>query len=160
MTSRGIDAEIGTRPWHHFTVYASTEYLYATTDNNLSYGGTTYNTAGKIATSAPRWMAGSSLQYDDGTFFGNIVVKYVDREYSTFMNDQHIPGHAQVDLAVGARGHDVGFVKAPSIRFNVVNLADKHYLSGMYQVTPTAAQAPQYYVGPMFACMVTVSAGF
>ena len=76
------------------------------------------------------------------------------------MKDQHIPGHAQVDLAGGAGGQDVGWVKEPSIRFNGVNLADKHYLPGMYQVTPTAAQAPQYYVGPMFACMVTVSAGF
>lgn len=159
MTSRGVDAELGFTPWHHFSPYVSGEYLYATNDNNITIGGVTYATKGKIATSAPRWMAAIGVQYDDGTFFGSVSMKYVDKEYGTFMNDERIPGHKQVDLMLGARTHDIGFFKKPNIRLNIVNLGDTHYLSGVYS-TGAVAGTSNYYVAPSFACLATVSTGF
>ncbi|GBR27664.1 TonB-dependent receptor [Gluconobacter japonicus] len=159
MTSRGVDAELGLTPWHHFSPYVSAEYLYATNDNNITMGGVTYATKGKIATSAPRWMAAIGVQYDDGTFFGSVSMKYVDKEYGTFMNDERIPGHKQVDMMLGARTHDIGFFKKPSIRLNIVNLGDSHYLSGVYSTGPVAGTS-SYYVAPSFACLATVSTGF
>ncbi|MDI6654007.1 TonB-dependent receptor [Gluconobacter japonicus] len=159
MTSRGVDAELGFTPWHHFSPYVSAEYLYATNDNNITMGGVTYATKGKIATSAPRWMAAVGVQYDDGTFFGSVSMKYVDKEYGTFMNDERIPGHKQVDMMLGARTHDIGFFKKPSIRLNIVNLGDSHYLSGVYSTGPVAGTS-SYYVAPSFACLATVSTGF
>ncbi|MBN3868258.1 TonB-dependent receptor [Gluconobacter kondonii] len=159
MTSRGVDAELGFTPWHHFSPYVSAEYLYATNDNNITMGGVTYATKGKIATSAPRWMAAIGVQYDDGTFFGSVSMKYVDKEYGTFMNDERIPGHKQVDMMLGARTHDIGFFKKPSIRLNIVNLGDSHYLSGVYSTGPVAGTS-SYYVAPSFACLATVSTGF
>lgn len=159
MTSRGVDAELGFTPWHHFSPYMSAEYLYATNDNNITMGGVTYATKGKIATSAPRWMAAIGVQYDDGTFFGSVSMKYVDKEYGTFMNDERIPGHKQVDMMLGARTHDIGFFKKPSIRLNIVNLGDSHYLSGVYSTGPVAGTS-SYYVAPSFACLATVSTGF
>ncbi|NVN10008.1 TonB-dependent receptor [Nguyenibacter vanlangensis] len=159
MTSRGVDAELGLTPWHHFSPYFSGEYLYATTDNNITLSGVTYNTKGKVATSAPRWMAAIGIQYDDGTFFGSVSMKYVDKEYGTFMNDERIPGHKQVDLMLGARAPDIGFMKKPSIRLNIVNLNDAHYLSGVYSTGPTAGTST-YYVAPTFAALMTVSTGF
>ncbi|KXV41801.1 TonB-dependent receptor [Gluconobacter japonicus] len=159
MTSRGVDAELGLTPWHHFSPYVSAEYLHATNDNNITMGGVTYATKGKIATSAPRWMAAIGVQYDDGTFFGSVSMKYVDKEYGTFMNDERIPGHKQVDMMLGARTHDIGFFKKPSIRLNIVNLGDSHYLSGVYSTGPVAGTS-SYYVAPSFACLATVSTGF
>ncbi|GBQ63473.1 TonB-dependent receptor [Ameyamaea chiangmaiensis NBRC 103196] len=159
MTSRGVDAELGLAPWHHISPYFSGEYLYATTDNNITMDGVTYATKGKVATSAPRWMGAIGLQYDDGTFFGNISMKYVDKEYGTFMNDERIPGHKQVDMMIGVRGPNIGFLKAPSLRLNIINLTDSHYLSGVYNTGATAGTAT-YYVAPSFACLGTFSAGF
>lgn len=159
MTSRGVDAELGLAPWHHISPYMSGEYLYATTDSNITMDGVTYATKGKIATSAPRWMGAIGVQYDDGTFFGSVSMKYVDKEYGTFMNDERIPGHKQVDLMLGARIHDVGFLKKPSIRLNIINLGDSHYLSGVYNTGAVAGTA-NYYVAPSFACLATFSTGF
>ncbi|GBR03404.1 TonB-dependent receptor [Acetobacter oeni] len=159
MTSRGADAELGLRPWHHFSPYFSGEYLYATTDNNITMDGITYNTKGKIATSAPRWMGAVGLQYDDGRVFGSVSMRYVDKQYGTFMNDEHIKGYKQVDMMLGVRGPDIGFLKAPSIRLNIINLADHHYLSGVYNTGATAGTAT-YYTAPSFACLGTFSTGF
>ncbi|GCE88961.1 TonB-dependent receptor [Komagataeibacter diospyri] len=159
MTTRGFDGELALHPWHHITPYGSVEYLYARQDSNITMDGVTYHTAGKMATSAPRWMAAAGLQYDDGRFFGSVSLKYVDKEYGTFMNDEQIAGHKQVDMMIGARAPDIGFLKAPSLRLNVINLADHHYLSGVYNTGPVAGTA-QYYTAPNFACLGTFSTGF
>ncbi|WP_336761795.1 TonB-dependent receptor domain-containing protein [Asaia sp. VD9] len=159
LTTRGVDAEIGLAPWHHLSPYLSGEYLYATTDNNITMGATTYATRGKVAPSAPRWMGAIGVQYDDGTFFGSVSMKYLDKEYGTFMNDERIPGHKQVDMMLGARAHDIGFLKKPSLRLNIVNLGDSHYLSGVYS-TGMVAGTSTYYVAPSFACLATFSTGF
>ncbi|MBO1360520.1 TonB-dependent receptor [Acetobacter sacchari] len=160
MTIRGVDAQMGLRPWHHFSPYASGEYLYATTDNNIPDDTGGYlNTKGKIAPSAPRWQASVALNYDDGTMFGSVTLRYVDKQYSTYTNDEQIKGYKQVDMMIGARMKKIGFMKSPSIRLNIINLADHHYLSGVYSPGTTAGTA-QLLAAPNFACLATFSTGF
>ncbi|MDG6094981.1 TonB-dependent receptor [Acetobacter sp. AN02] len=162
MTSRGVDAEAGLKPWHHISPYTSAEYLYVTTDNNIpAGGGVYYQTRGKNAPSAPRWQAALGLQYDDGTVFGSISMKYVDKQYTTYMNDERIPGYKRVDMMLGLRARDIGFLKAPSVRMNIVNLTDRHYLAGVYSPGMTAGDgSAQLLAAPGFTCMATFGAGF
>lgn len=171
-TGRGVDVEIGTRPWHHFRPYVSGEYLHVTTDNNLRFGNDYLPTAGKIAVRAPKWSASMGLNYDDGSLFGNVNIKYIDSQYSTFMDDESLPAHTNVDLAIGYRFHSGLHLKQPELRLNIQNLAGSTYLSGSNSVTGTAhatrgihgtmiaGSAPTYYLGAGRAFIGTFSVGF
>lgn len=172
QTSRGVDAEIGSRPWHHLSPYLSGEYLYATIDNDIAAGGDLLPTAGKIAVRSPRLQGAVGLSYDDGTLFGVASVKYVGSQYATFTDDERIPDHTQADLALGVRLPSIRFVQHPQLRLNLINLTDSAFLSGVANPTTNArdtagrygtliaGQPPTYFVGGGFAALLTASAGF
>ncbi|MCW2266186.1 iron complex outermembrane receptor protein [Gluconobacter cerinus] len=171
--ARGVDIELGTAPIYHFRPYASAEYLDAKLDNNLRVGNDALPTRGKTATGAPKYQLGFGLDYDNGHLFGNVGIKWVGRQYSTLMNDASIDPYVQADMTAGYRLHNIGPLKNPEIRLNIINLANNHYLSGTYSVKSNATAAtgvygtaiaasgsPTYYVSTPFMAMATVSAGF
>ena len=161
QTSRGIDAEAGLRPIAHFRPYVSAEYLRATIDNDFPVEGIYLPTAGKTAVRSPAFQGAVGVDYDNDWLFGNLSVKYVGSQYSTFLNDEQIPGHAQADATLGARLPNIGYAKHPEARLNFVNLTDAKFLSGVASVEPSKAYgAPLYYIGPGFAAVLTVSSGF
>ena len=172
QTSRGVDAEIGLRPWHHWSPYLSGEYLYATIDNDIASGGDLLPTAGKIAVRSPRFQGAVGLTYDDGTLFGVASVKYVSSQYATFTDDERIPDHTQADMTLGVRLPTIGRAKHPELRLNLVNVTDSAFLSGVANPTGNAhdtlgrygtliaGSAPSYFIGGGFAALFTASTGF
>lgn len=171
--AEGVDAEIGTAPIGHFRPYISGEFLHAKQDNNFQVGGDALPTKGKTAIRSPKFQIGLGLDYDDGHIFGNASVKWVDKQYSTLMNDQAIPSYVQANFTAGYRFHDWGFVKHPELRVNIINAANNRYISGAYSIQPNARATqgvngtriaaggtPTYYVGTPFMAMATVTAGF
>ena len=171
QTSRGIDIEAGLRRWHHISPYVSGEYLHATIDNNLSVGGDLLPTAGKTAVRSPKFQAGLGLNYDDGTFFGQFDVKYVDSQYSTFMNDESIPSYVTTDLAVGYRLPKFGLRARPELKLNFINMGSD-YLSGVANPTTNAkdtagkygtliaGSSPTYYLSSGLAILFTAKQAF
>ena len=172
QTSRGIDAELGLLPVRHWRPYLSAEYLHATIDNDFPVDGDTLRTAGRTAVRSPAFQGAAGLDYDDGTIFGNLAVKYVGSQYATFVNDERIAPHAQADAALGFRLPDYAFVRRPEARLNLVNLTDAKFLSGIASVQPNAqaatgvhgtqipGAAPTYFIGPGFAAIITLSSSF
>lgn len=172
QTSRGIDAEIGLRPWHHFSPYISAEYLYTSLGNDLLVGSDLLPTRGKRAVSSPPMQLGIGLTYDDGTFFGLAAVKYVSHQFSTFMNDEKIPAYATGNVTLGYRPPSWGVIKYPELKLNLINITNNHYLSGVASPggnahdtlgrngTVIAGSAPTYYVGGGFAAMITAATAF
>ena len=172
QTSRGVDVEIGLRPWHHISPYLSGEYLHATIDNDLYSGGDLLPTRGKRAVRSPTLQAAAGLTYDDGHFFGVMTVKYTGHQYATFMNDERMPSHVTGNLALGYRMNDVSVLHRPEFRMNFINITNQHYLSGVADPTMNAhdtqgrygttiaGQAPDYYIGGGFAALFTASTGF
>jgi outer membrane receptor protein involved in Fe transport len=172
QTSRGVDAELGLLPLRHWRPYISGEYLHATIDNNFAVDGDYLPTAGKTAVRSPKFQGAIGLDYDNGSFFGNLAVKYVGSQYATFDDDQQIPSHTQADATLGIRLPDYGFVKKPEARLNFINLTDAKFLSGVAAVEPNAnlatgmhgtpipGVAPTYYIGPGFAAVITLASAF
>ncbi|MBB2167736.1 TonB-dependent receptor [Gluconacetobacter aggeris] len=174
--SDGFDFEIGTRPFHNIRPYVSAEYLHAVTDSNLqSSSGKTVDylpTKGKIAPQSPPWQVGFGLDYDDGHRFGSFNLKYVAKQYSTFMNDQKIPGYTRMNIAVGYRFSDFGLMKSPSIRLNLQNITGSKNLTWINSVQTNAtamrgingnmisAKAPTYSIGIPFSALATFSSDF
>lgn len=170
QTSRGADVSVGTTPFHHFSIFASGEYLHATIDNNIPTQGTYLRTAGNTATGSPTWTANLGVNYNDSRIFGNIQMHYASSQYSTFMNDEKLPGFKTVDMTLGYRLPKIGPVKAPKIQLNLVNLTNNHYLSGIYSTqfnaksaramngSTIAGSAPLYIIGAGFTAMFSFSA--
>ena len=172
QTSRGVDAELGLLPVRHLRPYVSAEYLHATIDNDFIVDGDTLATAGKTAVRSPKIQAAIGLDFDDGGIFANVSIKYVGAQFATFNDDERMPSHTQADATLGFRLPDLGLVKKPEARLNLVNLTDAKFLSGVAAVqsnahdavgvhgTSIAGTAPTYYVGPGFAAVLTLASAF
>ena len=171
-TARGVQAEIGARPWHHFSPYLSGQYLHATIDNDFRVGNDFLKTTGKTSVMSPKFTGSIGLAYDNGSLFGNFAFNYVDSQYSTFLNDESIPSYETANMTLGYRFRTLGPAQHPQIQLNLINIGDKNYLSGLYGVSGTAKGAtgkfgtkiagasPTYYVGGGFAAVVNLSSAF
>ena len=168
----GVDFELGLQPIHNFRPYVSFEYLHTEIKDNIQAGTSALQTAGMSAVESPRMQAALAVDYDDGRFFGNAGIKYVGSQYATFTNDEKIPSYTTVDAALGVRFPSTAFLKKPEIRVNMLNLLDRHYLSGVYSATTNtnsaraldgsqvAGSAPTYLVGSGITAMVTFATAF
>ncbi|NVN10711.1 TonB-dependent receptor [Nguyenibacter vanlangensis] len=168
----GFQGEIGTRPWHHISAYASGQYLNTRIGNNVNAGTDYLPTKGKQEPGAPTFSGAIGLTYDDGTYFGNFNFRYQDAQYSTLMNDQSIPSYATADLSLGRILPSFHSSVHPKIMLNLINLGGVNYLSsisgfGLTAVTRKGlfgnvvkASAPSYVVGSAFTAMVTLAADF
>lgn len=172
--SDGVDAEIGTRPIHHLRPYISFEYLHAVTDSNLpaASGADYVKTKGKAAPQAPAYQVGFGLDYDDGHRFAGFDLKYVAKQYSTFMNDEHIPGYVLMNINVGYRFPKFGIFRSPTIRLNLQNISNNRYLdwvnasqvnakntTGVFGSNVTG-KSPTYTISSPFAAIATISSDF
>ncbi|MFT8809002.1 TonB-dependent receptor [Gluconobacter sp.] len=178
QTTRGVDVQLSTRPiWHHLRPYVTFEYLHSTIDNNIAATTTSgtsdfLRTKGKTAIRSPHEMAGIGIDYDDGSFWFSGQVKYVGKQYATFMNDNAIPQYITNNVGMGYRFHNAGFLKSPQIQLNMQNLTGAKFRSGVYGFTTNASatkgvfggtiagSSPSYYLQVPFSAMVTLSTGF
>lgn len=181
QTARGVDFMISAHPWHHFSPYVSVEYLNATMDSNILTTGTLNGqtvsdllpTKGKTAVQSPHVHASAGLTYDDGHFFANGSVSYVSSQYSTFMNDEKIPGYITDNLSLGYRFNSYGRFKAPKFQLNFSNLGGDFVRTGAYSLVSNAKAAkgiygstisssgtPTYYLYPRFSVTGNISVGF
>jgi len=172
QTTYGVDLEAGTRPWRHFSPYVSGEWLHSVDDNNFLVGTTFLPTAGKTAVRSPQYEAAVGLNYDNGSFFANFNAKFVDTQYSTFMNDEKIPAYITANLGVGARLPSYGLKTGPELKLNIINLTGRNYLASVASPTPNAqtqtaldgsqiaGSPPSYYLSGGFAVMFTATQAF
>jgi len=169
QTTRGVDAELGLRPYQHWSPYISAEYLNSHINNNILVGSDYLPTAGKVSVESPPYMFSAGLSYDDSQVFGNVLFTYKASQYSTFMNDEKIPGYPQANMAIGYRIHQYAAKAHPEIKLNLINIGNVHYLSGPAGITTNAqttkgiygtsigGASPYYYVGGGFAAVITLS---
>ncbi|MCQ8278708.1 TonB-dependent receptor plug domain-containing protein [Acetobacteraceae bacterium KSS8] len=167
--AEGAQAELATRPWHHFSAYVSGQFLHTTIGNNIAFGGDTLPTRGKTEVASPKLIASTSLTYDDTVNFGTLSVRYSDAQYSTLMNDQGMPAFFGVDASIGRTLPTVGRAH-PKLMLSLLNIGDIHSLTSVNGFTvasrPTkglfgntvAGSQPNYVIGTGFAAIATLSA--
>jgi iron complex outermembrane receptor protein len=170
QTSRGVDVELGLRPINNWSPYISAEYLNSHINNNVLVGNDYLPTAGKTSVESPPYMFSLGLSYDDSQYFGNVLFTYKASQYTTYMNDEKIPGYPQANMSLGYRIHQVYLPSAhPEIKLNLINIGNVHYLSAPASITTNAdttrgiygtsiaGSSPLYYVGGGFAAVITLS---
>ncbi|WP_249198099.1 TonB-dependent receptor [Gluconobacter wancherniae] len=168
----GFQGEIGTRPWHHISAYASGQFLHTRIGNNVDAGTDYLPTKGKQEPGAPKWSGAIGLTYDDGVYFGNFNLRYQGAQYSTLMNDQKIPGYMTADINLGRTLPSFNTRVHPKIMLNLVNMGGVNYLSSISGFGLTAvkqkgifgntvnASTPSYVVGSAFTAVVTLATDF
>jgi len=168
-TIRGASAEISTHAYHGFALYLNGQYIHTTLDNNIAVGSDLLPTKGKTMVESPKFMANVGVSYTHGPFFANLQFKWVDSQFTTFMNDESMPAYTTVDVAMGYHLPSYKFLKNPVIRLNFNNLSNVKYLASVASVTTNAratrgiygtsiaGSAPSYYMAAPFAAMMTIS---
>lgn len=173
QTIRGFDAMIAGREFHHFSPYASVEYLHGTFDSNIPYGDTYLPTKGKESILTPRVMANFGLTYNSDGFFGNFSLHYTGPQSVTLVDDQRMPGFVTNTLAVGYHFKPFMFLKSPTFRLNFSNITGSIIRVGttgpannyrpvtlLDGSTLAAGSGAQFYVLPRFSMTGTVSTSF
>lgn len=168
----GVDGELGLRPFHNFSPYIAGQYLKATTDSDFAVGQDFLPTKGKTAVRSPKFIGSAGLTYDDGSLFATISEKYSSSQYSTFMNNQSLPGYSQLDLGIGYRLPNIAFAKRPTIQLNISNALNDSHLGSVASPTGTAvatvgrngtliaASQPSYYENSTFIALFTIKSDF
>lgn len=178
-TIRGVDLMLSTKPlFHRFRPYLSFEYLHATMDNNLPIaadnGSIDYlKTRGKTPIMTPKFMGSIGLTYTEGPFFLNASIRYTDKQYSTFMNDQAMPSYFSDSLSLGYHLPKFFIAQSPVFKLNFTNLTGQYKLGGVYYFAENAKattgvygnkisadSAPSYYIQPPFSMMGSLSTSF
>ncbi|UMM08118.1 TonB-dependent receptor plug domain-containing protein [Gluconobacter frateurii] len=172
QTVRGVTAEASLHPYYGFSPYVNGQYLHSTMDNNFTTASGTLRTAGKVAVLSPKFMANVGVMYTNGPFFANVTFKYVDSQYSSFMNDQSMPAYKTVDLGLGYHFPKWFILHEPVLRLNFMNLTNKAYLGGVSTVVANArparatngqtvaASTPAYFLAAPMTFVINVSSSF
>lgn len=173
MTVRGFDVMVAGRDYHHFSPFASFEYLHGTQDSNIPYGSTYLPTKGKQAILTPRVMANFGVSYNSAGFFGNFALHYTGPQSVTLVDDQRMPGFVTDTLAIGYHFKPFSFMKSPTFRMNFSNLTGSIVRVGTTGVTNNlnsvtlldgstlaGGSGASFYVMPRFSMTGTISTDF
>jgi iron complex outermembrane receptor protein len=178
QVSRGIDAQFGTKPFHHFSPYISFEYLDSHTGNDIPVlnedGAQDYlPTNGKYSTQAPKYQASFGLTYANGPFSASARLRWVDSQYASLMNDESMPSYIHDDFSVAYKLPETAVLHNSKIQLNLSNITNSKEPNGVY-FTPfnaldtkgtkggviASGGSPTYYLEPSFAAVVSLSTSF
>lgn len=168
----GLELEYSGLLPHHFNYYSSYTYTRARQKDDL----TVYNngvaiqlpTAGQQFANVPEHMLAANIGYDDGLFYGTFGGKLTSKLYGDLTNDESIPGRTIFNLGAGIYlPVDKRVFKSATLRLNIDNLFDKHYLDGVYTIKTNSASYsgfrdgdPAYIVGVERTATLALEATF
>lgn len=169
---KGFSAEFASRRYAGFSAYANVQYLDTEAKSNIPSRGDFLPTRGKEKPLSPKWIYNLGLNYDQGPIFGTVTYKHISSQFSTFMNDQVLPGYGTLDAAIGFRLPDVGGLKDSRIAMNFNNMVTGKHLSSVLGVQGNAVQVtgvngavlagstPTYTLAAPFTWTISLSTGF
>jgi iron complex outermembrane receptor protein len=129
VTTYGLEAEVGTSPWHGFTFYGSATLQNSEVADNVpvSLVAGVINhapTKGRQLTDVPNWIIAASIGYSNGGFFANVNPKCVGARWATLVNDEQAPSYCLVDATIGYH-----FDQHATLRLFASNLFNQTYIA-------------------------------
>jgi len=130
VETKGFELGLLWQPLEHVSVFGSYSYTDSTYQDDVVSGtGAVTPTAGKTVVDTPENMLKGEVAYDNGSLFARVGFDYIDERYFTYLNDQKVDSRTLVDLAVGYRFGDLGFLRGLTLQANVANVTDEKYIS-------------------------------
>jgi len=125
----GFELGLLWQPIEHWSLFGSYSYTSSEYKDDVVAGdGSVVPTSGKTVVDTPENMLKAEFGYDNDRLFAKLGVDYIDDRYFTYLNDQSVDGRTLVDLALGYRMRDLGFLKQLTAQVNVTNLTDEQYI--------------------------------
>ena len=159
----GVDFDVNYRVLDNLLVYASTSYTQARITADVPMGtGITAATKNKQMTDTPKWTVAGRIQYKPipelKIGFGG---KYKSSRYGTEDNAIKVPDFVVFDADVSYDFDQLGLA-GTSLRFNVRNIFDRKYYSGIstqtcYTGSSPCGYTPTVYLGAPRSFTVTLS---
>jgi iron complex outermembrane receptor protein len=130
VETTGFELGMLWEPIEDFSVFGSYSYTDSTYQDDVVSGtGAVTPTAGKTVVDTPENMLKGEVAYDNGSLFAKVGFDYIDERYFTYLNDQKVDARTLVDLTVGYRFGDLGFMRGLTLQANVTNATDETYIS-------------------------------
>lgn len=130
VETTGFEFGLLWEPIEHFSVFGSYSYTDSTYEDDVVSGtGAVTPTAGKTVVDTPENMLKGEVGYDNGSLFAKVGFDYIDARYFTYLNDQRVDSRTLVDLSLGYRLKDLGFLRQLTLQANVANATDEDYIS-------------------------------
>ncbi len=130
VETKGFEVGVLWEPIEHVTVFGSYSYTDSTYQDDVVTGtGAVIPTGGKTVVDTPENMLKGEIGYDNGSLFAKVGLDYIDDRYFTYLNDQKVDSRTLVDLSLGYRMRDLGFLRQLTIQANVTNASDEDYIS-------------------------------
>ena len=168
VDNKGLELEWSGLLPHNFNYYASYTYTQSEQKDDLLSKNVLLPTSGKQLANVPENMFNLVFGYDDSRFYGNIAGKYVGSFYGDLTNKEKIEGRTVFDLNAGIYlPVDKKVIKSAALRFSMLNVFDKEYLSSARTVAFNSApvnglgaSTAYYNVGEERTAMVSLEANF
>lgn len=151
VTSRGAQVSVHGKLPYNFNYFASWAFVDARQASNYTYNGIVAPTRDKQLFNTPQHTLVAGLGYDDGKFYSNFLIHYTSSFYGDLANTQKIPGYETFDLNFGYHFHvPVRHLGAGTVSLNLNNIANRHYLGGVYSGTVDAAPGNSFSASPTY----------
>lgn len=161
VTMNGVDASLTLFPIHNLAYSNEISYNHSVFDNDVTSGGITYNTDGKIEPNYPSFMYKTSLAYTRGGLNAHFDVLHESGRYLSYVNDTAVPGYWVSNAGISYRFDKVSVFKNFTVSFNIYNLFNENYVSNMGEDgNPLSGDYQSLQIGAPRQFFGTISAGF
>ena len=129
VETTGIEAGINWQLNDYITWFNSASYNKSTYEDDFTSGSDTVGVAGKTVTDAPEWLFNSELAMEMEQFFGKVHYKFTDERYYTYLNEGSVDGFSMLNVALGYRLGNMGWLKSLTAQIDVTNVLEEDYIS-------------------------------
>ncbi len=129
VETKGLEAGLNWQINDWFYWYNSASYNDSTYQDDFLNGATLVEVSGKTVVDSPEILFNSELGVEMDRFFARLHLKHTGDRYYTFLNEGEVDAFTLVNLSVGYRLPDLGFLKEVTAQLDVNNLTDKEYIS-------------------------------
>lgn len=129
VETSGIEAGLNWQVNDYLTWFNSASYNKSSYEDDFVSGTTTIEVGGKTVVDSPEWLFNSELALEVDRAFAKVHYKYTDERYYTYLNEGSVNGFSMVNMSVGYRLGDLGFIKELTAQIDVMNVLDETYIS-------------------------------
>ncbi len=129
VETKGMEAGVNWQINDWLYWYNSASFNDSTYQDDFLNGTTLVEVSGKTVVDSPEFLFNSELGVEVDRFFARLHLKHTDDRYYTFLNEGEVDAFTLVNLSLGYRLPDLGFLKEVTAQLDVNNLTDKEYIS-------------------------------
>jgi iron complex outermembrane recepter protein len=142
---RGINGEFSYKFNDNWNLYTSYAYTKAEIKDDVTFGSSTYATAGSTLINVPKNAGYAALNYTQGPVWASLTATAQSGIWGTFTNEagSYSGGFTVFSLNGGYNFNDFGGLKKPYIKVNLYNLGNRQALtySSTSSLSTSAASA-------------------